>query len=198
MLQISAAHPKQEALEVLAKEIAPAATSLAPGLAQLIGGRAHPTPRVKLITFLFPKARLTKNFSKPGTPSGKVVSEAGFVPTFPPKSAKSPKGSVSLSAIAYARSGDKGNDVNIGLIARSQEDFAVLKKEMTAERVTKIFSREFDAPKSPVVSRWELPGIYALNFLLKDCLGGGGAYSLKSDPQGKAFGQRLLETRISL
>lgn len=193
LLRVSAAHPKSDALEILAKEVAPAATSLAPGLTQLVGGRANPTPRVKLIGFPVEKSSL--KLPKSESASNVKVDVKGFEPTFPPRSQG--KNAVILQDLAFARSGDKGNDVNIGVIARTEQDYATLRRELTIEKVARFFSQEFDDPSRATVQRWELPGIGGLNFLLKNCLGGGGAYSLKSDPQGKAFAQRLLQMRIS-
>ena len=106
--------------------------------------------------------------------------------------------SVPLVTIAYARSGDKGNDVNIGVIARKPEFFPLLKEVLTAEIVAEHFKFDFDHQPSHDVHLWELPGIGALNFLLKDCLSGGGAFSLLLDPQGKTFAQRLLALQVSV
>ncbi len=97
-----------------------------------------------------------------------------------------------LSEIAHTRSGDKGDVVNIGVIAYRAEDYPVLVREVTAERVKAHFG---DLVKGRVV-RYELPNLGALNFLLEEALGGGGSLSLRVDAQGKTFGAALLGMEI--
>ncbi|XP_074849248.1 uncharacterized protein LOC142012601 isoform X2 [Carettochelys insculpta] len=103
-----------------------------------------------------------------------------------------------LEELAYTRSGDKGNSANIGVIARHPLYFPYLKKTLTAEALEDYFQHllERDHPEEKLVTRYELPGIHGLNFVLKNSLGGGGIASLRSDPQGKAFGQMLLDFQI--
>ena len=101
---------------------------------------------------------------------------------------------VPLAKIAHTRSGDKGGTANIGVIAYRAEDYPVLVREVTAERVQKFFG---DFVRGPVV-RYELPNLAALNFLLENALGGGGTVSLRVDPQGKTFGAALLAMEIEL
>lgn len=97
-----------------------------------------------------------------------------------------------LIEFAYARSGDKGSNVNIGLIARSPRDYSIIEKQVTAEKVHAFFSS-----LSPLETiRYELPNLHAFNFVLKGVLQGGGSLSLRSDAQGKALGQALLEMEI--
>lgn len=98
-----------------------------------------------------------------------------------------------LRDIAHARSGDKGNHANVGIIAFTEEDFAFLESWLTAERV----AAYFEPLKPSSVERYELPGINAFNFLLKDVLGGGGSRSLRVDSQGKTLGLALLEMEIN-
>ena len=101
---------------------------------------------------------------------------------------------VSLARIAHARSGDKGDASNVGLVADSPALYDVLRREVTAERVRAHF-REICRGE---VERFEVPGIRALNFLLHDALGGGGTASLLTDAQGKTHGQGLLEMEIEV
>ncbi len=101
---------------------------------------------------------------------------------------------IRLDEIAHARSGDKGDASNVGLIAGTPEVYEVLRREVTAERVKEHF-REVCRGK---VERFELPNILALNFILHDSLGGGGTESLKNDAQGKTHAQGLLEMDIDL
>jgi hypothetical protein len=99
---------------------------------------------------------------------------------------------IRLGELAIARSGDKGNHANIGVIARSPEDYPRLARELTADRV-----REFFAPLGlTAVERYELPNLHGLNFVLRNVLGGGGSRSLRIDAQGKTLGQAILEMTI--
>ncbi|MBI3207308.1 MAG: hypothetical protein HYZ37_00225 [Candidatus Solibacter usitatus] len=99
---------------------------------------------------------------------------------------------VPLSTIAHARSGDKGDTVNIGIIAYRAEDYPALVREVTAERVKAHFG---DLCKGEVI-RYELPNLGALNFLLHEALGGGGTLSLRVDAQGKTFSAALLRLEV--
>ncbi|MFQ5890593.1 MAG: hypothetical protein ACE5JR_11145 [Gemmatimonadota bacterium] len=99
---------------------------------------------------------------------------------------------IPLRAVAIARSGDKGDTANIGLIALTEELYPVLAREVTAERV----KEHFRGICHGQVERFELPNLRALNFLLHRSLGGGGTVSLMLDAQGKTFGAALLRMRI--
>jgi hypothetical protein len=99
-----------------------------------------------------------------------------------------------LSKIAHTRSGDKGDMANIGVIAYRAEDYPILVREVTAERVKAYFG-EFVKGE---VTRYELPNLGALNFLLDEALGGGGTVSLRVDAQGKTLGAALLGMEIEL
>jgi len=101
---------------------------------------------------------------------------------------------INLGQIAHARSGDKGDASNVGLIAGTPELYAVLREKVTAERVKEHFREVCRGP----VQRYELPNILALNFILHDSLGGGGTESLKEDAQGKTHAQGLLQMEIDV
>jgi len=101
---------------------------------------------------------------------------------------------VKLGRIAHARSGDKGDGSNVGLIADSPAFYDVIRREVTAERV----KAHFAAICRGEVERFEVPNLLALNFLLHDSLGGGGTASLVTDAQGKVHGQGLLELEVEL
>lgn len=101
---------------------------------------------------------------------------------------------IQLLEIAHARSGDKGDTSNIGLIARKPEFYPVLVNEVTAERVKKHFTGICRGE----VERFELPNLGALNFLLHQSLGGGGTVSLKTDPQGKTLSSALLRMEVEV
>jgi len=99
-----------------------------------------------------------------------------------------------LIEIAHARSGDKGDTANVGVIARRPEYYPVLVRELTAERV----ARHFGGMLTGGVERYELPNLHALNFLLHGALGGGGTVSLKTDAQGKTLSTALLRMEIDV
>ena len=97
-----------------------------------------------------------------------------------------------LIELAHARSGDKGDTSNIGLIARRPEDYPALVREVTAERV----KQHFAGVCLGKVERFEIPNLGALNFLLHQALDGGGTLALKADPQGKTYSTALLRMEI--
>jgi hypothetical protein len=103
------------------------------------------------------------------------------------------KTAVQLRLLAHARSGDKGNTANVGLIALEPEYYPILVREVTPARV----ARHFRGMVSRV-DRYELPNLGALNFLLHDALDGGGTISLKTDAQGKVYSTALLRMKISV
>ena len=101
---------------------------------------------------------------------------------------------VQLTKLAHARSGDKGDTANVGLIALQDEFYPILVREVTAERV----KEHFKGICRGDVERFELPNIGALNFLLHGSLGGGGTLSLMTDAQGKTFSTALLRMEIEV
>src|SRR5829696_4094361 len=101
---------------------------------------------------------------------------------------------VQLTKLAHARSGDKGDTANVGLIALRDEFYPILVREVTAERV----KAHFKGICRGEVERFELPNIGALNFLLYESLGGGGTVSLMTDAQGKTFSTALLRMEVEI
>jgi hypothetical protein len=101
---------------------------------------------------------------------------------------------IRLGDIAYARSGDKGAGANIGVIARRQSDYALLKRVLSGDAVARFFADLRPAK----VTRYELPNLWALNFVLSDILDGGGSVSLRLDAQGKTLGQAILEMTLDV
>jgi hypothetical protein len=99
-----------------------------------------------------------------------------------------------LVKLAHARSGDKGDTANVGLIALRDDIYPILVREVTAERV----KRHFQGICKGDVERFELPNLGALNFLLHESLGGGGTLSLMTDAQGKTFSTALLRMEIEI
>jgi hypothetical protein len=101
---------------------------------------------------------------------------------------------IQLVRLAHARSGDKGDTANVGLIALRDEFYPILVREVTAERV----KSHFKGICKGEVERFELPNLGALNFLLHESLGGGGTLSLMTDAQGKTFSTALLRMQIEI
>jgi hypothetical protein len=99
---------------------------------------------------------------------------------------------ITLGDVAHARSGDKGNHANVGVIAYTEAGYAFLKRELTPQRAAEYF-----ASLAPTrVERFELPRLYALNFVLYNALGGGASQSLRIDTQGKLLGTAVLELEL--
>lgn len=101
---------------------------------------------------------------------------------------------IELLKLAHARSGDKGDTANVGVIALKDEFYPLLVREVTAEKV----KEHFGAMVKGKVERFELPNLGALNFLLHESLGGGGTLSLMTDAQGKTFSTALLRMNIDI
>ena len=101
---------------------------------------------------------------------------------------------VQLVDIAHARSGDKGDTANVGVLALKPEWYPVIAREVTRDRVAAHFEGLIDGP----VERFEVPNLNALNFLLHGALDGGGTLSLKTDAQGKVFSTALLRMHIDV
>ncbi|WHZ12291.1 MAG: Terpene utilization protein AtuA [Burkholderiaceae bacterium] len=244
ILRLSARHPDKAALELLAREVAPAGTSWSPGTTG-VGGRPGVSPLIRQYAFLLDKARVAPKVTLDGEP---LVSphpnplpegEGGRPGAAPPRSthweeagkpgaAQSPSPlwgeggvrggpgaaiddgnrsaalmeqalattnsvahdaiEVPLIRLAWARSGDKGDTSNIGVIARRPEWLPLLRAQLTPERVREHLVH---LVKGKVV-RHEVPGIHAFNFVCEQALGGGGMASLRNDPLGKGMGQILL------
>lgn len=101
---------------------------------------------------------------------------------------------IKLLEIAHARSGDKGDAANVGVIAREKKYYPIIKEILTPERVKK----HFEGICFGKVERFELPNLDALNFLLHETLGGGGTVSLKNDAQGKTLSSAMLRMEIEI
>ncbi len=199
-LKIAARHPKAEALGLLLKEIAGIGLATPAGLTAFNAGRPKPTPMVRLFSFLIPQEDLNVQIQLDENliDTAKTIQKGRAVDTFRPNSpeiadiANSIK--VPLINLAWARSGDKGDRANIGIIARRADYIPYIWGALTEQSVQQHFAH-FN-PSS--VERFFLPGMNAINFVLHDVLGGGGIASLRADPQGKAYGQILLHHMIEI
>ncbi|WP_374323452.1 acyclic terpene utilization AtuA family protein [Aquipseudomonas alcaligenes] len=199
VVKIGVRHAKKEALILFSREIAQAATGMAPGLTGIVGGRPTVYPVIRLFSFLVDKntCQLEVDIAGQRTPldlpsldtfSSEQVAVAASVPA-PAGQAET---TVPLVKLAVARSGDKGNHSNIGVMARKPEYLAWIAAALSESAVAEWMQHVLDG-QTGQVSRWYLPGSHSLNFLLENALGGGGVASLRIDPQGKAFAQQLLE-----
>jgi hypothetical protein len=203
VLKVGVRHPDKAAVDVFAQEFAPFGL-VAQGMTGVFAGRPRVAPVFRVFHLLVDKAATPVTVSlgpeliavtvAPGvdeprlaTPTlgdapgnGGVVADVVEVP---------------LRQLAWARSGDKGDRANIGVIARRPEFLPVIRDQVTAARVAKFFAHY--APGD--VQRWELPGVGALNFLIDSVLGGsGGTSTLRYDPQGKSYGAMLLTLPIKV
>lgn len=203
IVKIGALHDDKKALGIFAREIAQAATGMAPGLSGLLGGRPKPFPRIRLFSTLVSKSQVnpvvnlggeTREITVPaGTPFDASILTEDTDYGLPDDATTE----VPLVKLAWARSGDKGNHANIGVIARDKSYLPYLNAALTEQSVAKFMEHVLSAENGSV-QRWALPGFNAYNFLLKNALGGGGIASLRIDSQGKAFAQQLLDMPVKV
>ena len=194
VVKIGVAHPDKRALEIFAREIFPAATAMAQGLTGFAGGRPTVQPIIRLYSCLIPKTHVSIDVVLGGerygvaAPAGVAacphLSSAEITAASPPVDGSS----VPLRALAHARSGDKGDSANIGVLARHAEFLPVLCAQLNSDVVAAWFAHLASGP----VTRYPWPGLDGFNFVLEHALGGGGVASLRHDPQGKAYAQMLL------
>ena len=202
VVKLAVRHPSKQALVLFAREIAQAATGMAPGLTGIVGGRPTVYPLIRLFSFLIDKSacQLLIDLQDKRHTCSLPVADAPALPDAPidpPKPQGRADASVPLVKLAVARSGDKGNHSNIGVIARDPEYLPWIAEALTPEVIVDWMGHVLD-PVHGRVERWYLPGSHSLNFLLENALGGGGIASLRIDPQGKAFAQQLLEIPIAV
>lgn len=203
VLRIGARHAQARALAFLQRECASAGTSMAAGTRSSFAGRVDIQPVVKVFSFLVPEEAVPMTVemgdqrrvvlpvaaeARQPEPAAPARMEAGGpIP-------QGPRVTCSLVALACARSGDKGDDENIGVIARKPEYLGLLRQQLTPEAVRAYLAHLVTGS----VERFEVPGLHALNFLMHGALGGGGVASLRSDPLGKSFAQMLLDFPLSV
>lgn len=200
VLKLAVAHADKAALEIFSREISPAGTSWAPGTTGF-SGRPKAQPKVAMFSFLASKETATPRLAVDGRAFAFEAPAAGALPKPAPAASYAddlpqvPAGAriaVPLVALAYARSGDKGDSANIGVIARRPEFIALIGQEVTTARVKDYLGHLVEG----TVERFDVPGIGAFNFLLTQALGGGGMASLRNDPLGKGFAQILLDLPV--
>ena len=199
VLKLAAKHPRREPLEMMLRELTSSATSFAPGTCGFQGVRFKAQPMVRHFACLVPKGMIV--------PKVHVHGQTHEVPIHPgtafdpaaivrpridePKPVDGPFRTVPLVRLAYGRSGDKGDNSNIGIMARKAEWMPLIRAALTPRAVAEWFAHKLGPDGR--VERFDLPGLPAVNFLLHHALGGGGMASIANDPQGKAYAQMLLE-----
>lgn len=193
VLQLAVMHPDKAALELFAREIAPAGTSWSPGTTGA-SGRPSPSACIRQFAFSLDKSRLAPHVAigeqctTIEVPPGGRIPESGSDSNFTSMDVPADAVEVPLIALAWARSGDKGDSSNIGVIARRAEWLPLLRGQLTPERVKAWLGHLVQGK----VQRYEVPGIHAFNFLCTQALDGGGTASLRNDPLGKGMAQILL------
>ncbi len=200
-VKLAVKHPAAAGVGIFLKEMTGLALTAPPGLTGFAGARAKPSPVVRLFSMEIPKADVTVSVDVEGdsttiedTVGGDIVTVEPVLPLLPDD--EELRVPVPLEALAWGRSGDKGNKANIGIIARRPEFVPYIAESLTADRVEDYFAHFLG--EAGTVERFYLPGSHAFNFLLHDVLGGGGVASLRVDPQGKGYAQLLLVEPIQL
>lgn len=200
ILRIAARHTAAKGLSFLQRECASSGTSMGPGTRSSFSGRADIQPVFKVFSFLVPKQLVSMTVTLQGQSQQLIAASTTTEPSSAPNHAPATaalaldgeREQVELVRIAWARSGDKGDDENIGVIARTPELYPVLLEQLSTARVRQYFSHLVQG----AVQRYEVPGLHAVNFVLHNALGGGGVCSLRSDPLGKSFAQMLLSIPV--
>ena len=197
-LKVAARHESAAAIGVLLKEFVGTALAAPPGLTGFAGGRPRPSPVVRLYSLLLPKTAVDITVDVEGEqrscndPLVSCDTPAAPETVVPAPTVGESCVAVALERLAWARSGDKGDKANIGIIARRAQYLPHIWAALTTERVALRFAHFLQGG----VERFYLPGLPAINFLLHDVLGGGGMASLRTDPQGKGYAQLLLDEPI--
>ncbi|MBT6429797.1 MAG: DUF1446 domain-containing protein, partial [Rhodospirillaceae bacterium] len=202
VLKFAAKHPEQAGIGTLLKEATGLGLATPPGLSGFSGGRAKPSPVVRLFSFLIPKDELSVQID---FGDRDIAYQPAATETFaedmiskpePPLSPANDDDMVEVPLIdlAWGRSGDKGNKANVGIIARKAEYLPYIWAALGPDVVSGRFSHFLEGD----TERFLMPGPHAINFLMHDVLGGGGVASLRNDPQGKGYAQILLDHPISI
>ncbi len=208
VLRVAVQHDRPEATELFAREYVGTGLSMSTGRCGLEGGRPSVSPVVKLFSFLLEKSVAPATVKLDGAdvpfaPPACHARESGHPDVALDSSVRvndsSYKSSgreieVPLIAVAVARSGDKGADANIGVMAREPKFLPAIRASLTESAVKKYFAHYADG----VVERYDLPGMHALNFVLRDALGGGGTSSVRLDVQAKTYAQLLLSIPVKI
>lgn len=199
VVRLAVHHPSRDALGILAAEVAHMGIAGAPGTTGF-SGRQKPQAVFRLFSFLWPKSAVPITLEMDGERSAVEMPAGG---AHAPHTGAAhvhdalPEGervTVALSAIAVARSGDKGDRAHVAVIARQPKFAAAIGEQLTVDAVAAWFAHLAQG----AVRRYDVPGVHAYNFVLDEALGGGGAASLRNDPLGKTFSQIILTHPVSI
>ena len=205
--KIAAKHDEAAAIGILLRELAGLGLATPPGLSGFSGARAKPSPVVRLFSYLTPKQDIAIRIDIDGRSvdfsdqPGEAFEPSAIVrPADPERPALSDAMvSVPLIRLAWARSGDKGNKANIGVIARDPAYLPFIWAALTPESVARRFGHFIEGGADAAkIDRFHLPGSHAINFLIDAVLGGGGVASIRNDAQGKGYGQILLAHPVAI
>lgn len=203
VMKIAAKHPDTMGIGILLKEAVGLGLATPPGLSGFAGSRPSPSPVVRLFSCTVPKAQIQVQIALDDETvtcdevHGETLDIAAIVrPGTPATNASADMIEVPLIALAWGRSGDKGNKANVGIIARKPEYLPHICDALTEAAVRDRFAHFLAENSKDSVDRFVLPGAHAINFLLHDVLGGGGVASIRNDPQGKGYAQLLLSCPI--
>ncbi len=208
VMRVAATHAQKAPLELLAREVSAAGTSWAPGTTGLVAGRPKVSPSIRQFPFLVDKSRVAARVEMSGeawdvsSPQSKAGSASTSMPTTAaigdpaaaPVASSGSRITVQLIELAWGRSGDKGDTANIGILARRPEFVPVLREQLSEAAVASWLDHLVEGE----VTRYELPGLGAFNFVCTAALGGGGMASLRTDPLGKGMAQILLAMPVEV
>ena len=208
VLRVACRHSSQAALAIMSREFAPFGTAGSPGTTGF-SGRPRAQPVFRMFSCLWPKSNVPIRLCEDGEvarvfapsaassisqASGQTPCAEGFSSVAAIDIAGGARERVTLRRLAVARSGDKGDTVNIAVIAREPRFVPVIAAALTADVVRRCFGHLVQGE----VRRYDVPGVCAFNFVLQQALAGGGAASLRNDPLGKTFGQVLLAFELEV
>ena len=205
--KIAAKHDQAAAIGILLRELAGLGLATPPGLSGFSGARAKPSPVVRLFSYLTPKQDIAIRIDIDGRsvdfsdqPGQAFDPSAMIRPADPERPALSDAMvAVPLIRLAWARSGDKGNKANIGVIARDPAYLPFIWAALTPESVARRFGHFIEGGANAAkIEKFHLPGSHAINFLIDAVLGGGGVASIRNDAQGKGYGQILLAHPVAI
>ena len=213
-VKVACRHDDRRATDLLMRELSGAALGAPPGFCSFAGTRPKSSPVIRLFSILVDrdlpeihihasdKVQPFDDAAAVGIPPADERSDSNGTPSDTSHEASVTANNngvelieVPLERLAWARSGDKGDKANIGVMARKAEYLPWISAVLTSPYVASRFTH-FMA--SPAIDRFELPGLPALNFVLHNVLGGGGVASLRNDPQAKGYAQILLDTPVAI
>jgi hypothetical protein len=205
--RLGAEHDSAEALAIMAREFDSPTTSMSVGSTGWFGGRPTISPVARVFSILAPGTDVTARVSVGDTtfdiPSPPPISPFDPADVVRPTAAPDPSPEADMTDaplidLAWARSGDKGDAFNIGIIARRPDYLPWIRRALTEDAILAFFAHEFAGAASPRVIRYDLPGMKAINLHCLQSLGGGQFASLRLDPLAKGKAQQLLDMPIAI